>query len=137
MSSFITNSGCVRTLLRASGRLSASGAPMRDTSPAAVDNFTEQIFLLARWRAPVRRRSEYLSTALGSGMPGPAGVIEHSACQRDHVRLDNDKDVLRLLWVGDQTDCHRGQSGRGLDGLCERNLVARRGGGGRRRGGTA
>src|SRR4051794_36949288 len=98
ISSFITNSDCVRTLFRASGRLSASGAPICDTSTAAVDNFTEQIFLFTRWRAPIRRRREYLSTELGSGMPGPAWVIEHSTCQRDHICLAAVENILRLLW---------------------------------------
>src|SRR3954463_11941446 len=106
ISSFITNKGCVRTLLRISGRLSASAAPMCDTSTATVDNFTEQIFLFTRRRPPVGRRREHLSTQLSSGMPRPAWVIEHSACQRDEVRVARGDDVLGLLRLGNQTDRH-------------------------------
>src|SRR5882757_5143914 len=101
---------------------------MCDTSTAAVDNFTEQIFLLAWWRTPIGWRGKNLSTQLGSGVPRPAWVIKHSTCQRDDIGFTPADDVFGLLRLGDQADGNGGEAGGRSDRIGKRHLVARRSG---------
>src|SRR5436190_17695249 len=85
-----------------------SGLSFNEISSARPEGgVLEQVLVLARLRAPVLVRRGDARAELGGGVPGPTGVVEHRAGERDGVGLAVGDDRLGLLGLGDQADGDR------------------------------